>query len=424
MTLLVILFVVFFIAAFLIGIPVAISIGLATVIGMFYANVPVVTMGQRMFASLDSFTFLAIPFFILAGKLMEYGGISRRLVRVFEIFLGGIKGGLAVTTVAACAFFAALSGSAPGTVAAIGSIMYPEMVKKGYGENFSAGLITCAGALGPIIPPSIMMVIIGVTVNVSIGNLFLGGIIIGLLYALFFIIASLFISTKHNYGGVKQNLTFKQALRDIFSALPALGMPLIVLGGIYGGIFTPTEAAAVAVGYVLIVGLFIYKELKLSDLPESFFEAALSTAIIMIIIANSVPFSWVFAREGLAEIVLTGALNTFTTSISFFIFSYILILIFGTFMEGSAICMLLMPILYPISQQLGIHPIHYCCSMSVAMTIGMCSPPVATSLYAAVGVTQLPITRVVKGMMPFFIGMVIIGFITLFTPEVYTFFID
>lgn len=423
MILLAILFVVFLITTFFLGLPVAISVGLSTVVGMMYSGISLVAMPQRMFASLDSFTFLAIPFFILAGKLMEYGGISRRLVRLFDLLLSRIKGGLAITTVVACAFFAALSGSAPGTVAAIGSIMYPEMVEKGYDEEFSAGIITVAGSLGPIIPPSIIMVIFGVTVNVSIGDMFLGGIIIGLLITIFLIISVIYISAKKGYGGAKQKLTFSEKMKTFMSALPALGMPVIVLGGIYGGFFTPTEAAAASVAYVLVIGLFVYKELKIKDLPKCFFDAAISTAVIMIIIANSVPFSWVFAREGLATMILAGALETFKTPYAFFIFSYILVVIFGTFMEGSAICMLLMPILFPISQSLGIHPIHYGVVMCVAITIGMCSPPVATSLYAAAGVTKLPVTKIVKGMLPFFVGMILLTFITIFTPQVYTAFI-
>ena len=248
MTLILVLFGTFFVLAFL-GVPVAISLGCAAAAGMLFAQVPMGSLPQRMFTAVDSFPFMAIPFFMLAGKLMEYGGISKRLVRLADVFLSGVKGGLAITTVVASAFFAALSGSAPGTVAAIGSIMYPEMVKKGYDKKFAGGLIAVAGGLGPIIPPSILMVTFGVTTNVSISSLFMGGILIGLILMVAFCIVAYVISRMKGFGGVKEPRTLKSMVKATLSALPALGMPIIILGGIYGGIFTPTEAADVAVVY-------------------------------------------------------------------------------------------------------------------------------------------------------------------------------
>ena len=251
MSLIFILLGTFFLLAFL-GVPIAISLGVASGIGMLTAGVSVSGIAQRMFAGVDSFSYLAIPMFMLAGKLMEYGGISARIVQVAKILCAKVRGGLAITSIVACSFFAALSGSAPATVSAIGGIMYPEMLKDGYDEEFAGGMISVAGNLGPLIPPSILMVTIGVCTGVSISDMFLGGIVIGILLAVVFCLTAYVICRRRNYGGSGQTYSSKEKWRIFWSAMPALGMPIIILGGIYGGYFTPTEASVVAVVYGII----------------------------------------------------------------------------------------------------------------------------------------------------------------------------
>jgi C4-dicarboxylate transporter DctM subunit len=358
---------------------------------------------------------------MLAGRMMERGGISRRLVKLANECLGAIKGGLAMTTVLACAFFAALSGSSPGTVAAIGSIMYPEMRKKNYDEGFAAGLISCAGGIGPIIPPSILMVTFGVTTETSISSLFLGGILPGIFMTGALIIVAYIISCKQGYGGDVVKRSIKSILKAFIDALPALGMPLLILGGIYGGVFTPTEAAAVAVFYALLVGVFIYRELSVKDIINTLESAAVSSAVVMLVIATSTPFSWIFARQGLASVITNYMLGFLNTPFIFLLVTTIILLIFGTFMEGNAIILLLMPFLFPISQSLGVDPIHFGLISTVALVVGCTSPPVAVNIYTAVGVTGVSMERIIRGMLPFFITMIIVTFILIFIPGLTTF---
>ena len=417
MELLIILFGTFFALAFF-GVPVAYALGSATMLGMLFAGVPLTSLPQKMFTAIDSFSFMAIPFFILAGKLMELGGISKRLVRLADALLSKIRGGLAIATVVACAFFAALSGSAPGTVAAIGSVMYPEMKKLGYDEEFAAGLITISGGLGPIIPPSIVMVTLGVTTGISISSMFMGGLLVGIILAACLIFCAYIICVKKGYGGSKEAFSFRKVFSAFISAIPALGMPIIILGGIYGGIFTPTEAAVVSVVYALFVGFFVYHELTWKSLVDIFYSSSISSCTILMIIALSVPFSWIFARQGSATLIVNFASSVLTTPIAFLLALYVILLIFGTFMEANAIVLLLMPFLYPISQQLGIDPIHFGVMSSVALVIGTATPPVAVNIYTAIGVTKLPLTRVVRGMMPFFLTMVFLTLVLLFFPQV------
>ena len=420
MELVFILFGIFFLLMFL-GIPIAISLGVAAIGGMVSADVSLTSMSQKMFTAIDSFSFMAIPFFMLAGKLMETGGISRRLVRLTDDLLRWMRGGLSVAAVVACAFFAALSGSSTATVAAIGTVMYPEMKKLGYDEEFAAGLITVAGGLGPIIPPSIIMVTLGVTTGISITSMFMGGLVFGLILTLALCLCAYIICIRKGYGPARKGANFKSICGAVFSALPALGMPFIILGGIYGGIFTPTEAAAVAVVYALFVGKFIYKELTLKELVSAFEGAAIAAAVILFIISTSFAFSWIFARQGLATLLISQATALFVNPTVFMIVTYGILLVFGTFMEANAIILLLMPLIFPISQALQIDPIHFGVISTVALVIGSCTPPVAVNIFTAAGVTRLPMGRIIRGMLPFFLVMILLTFGMLFLPQVTTF---
>lgn len=386
MSLIFILLGTFFLLAFL-GVPIAISLGVASGIGMLTAGVSVSGIAQRMFAGVDSFSYLAIPMFMLAGKLMEYGGISARIVQVAKILCAKVRGGLAITSIVACSFFAALSGSAPATVSAIGGIMYPEMLKDGYDEEFAGGMISVAGNLGPLIPPSILMVTIGVCTGVSISDMFLGGIVIGILLAVVFCLTAYVICRRRNYGGY----------------------------------FTPTEASVVAVVYGIIVSFCIYREITVKQFIRALVDSAVAGSVILLMISTSMSFSWIFARQGLSRLIVSGVSSVFTTSVSFMILSFVIFLIFGTFMDANANALLLLPLMFPVAQSLGINAIHYCIFATGALIIGSSSPPVAVNIFTAVSVTGLPMSRIIKGMLPFFIMMILTVFVYSFFPNLSTF---
>ncbi|BCV23245.1 TRAP transporter large permease [Gelria sp. Kuro-4] len=415
-----ILFGVFFVCLIL-GVPIAVGLGIATLLALFQAGVPASVLPQRMFLAVDSFPFMAIPFFMLAGSIMEKGGISRRLVDFANELLGPIRGGLAMATSLACAFFAALSGSGPGTVAAIGSVMYPQMVKQEYDPGFAAGLIAAAGGLGPIIPPSILMVTFGVVTESSIGDLFLGGVGVGVVLLICLLGITYLLSVKAGYRGARDSWSGQRIVQSFWSALPALGMPALILGGIYGGFFTPTEAAAVSVVYALVVSLCVYREVKLQDLVEGINNAAVAASVVLFIMGTSAGFSWLFAWSGSSRELARFIITTFPSPLVYVIATTIVMLIFGTFMEGNAILLLLMPILYPPAKAMGIDPIYYGLVATLAMVIGLITPPVAVNIYTAQGVTGLPMERVVKGMMPFFIAMLVGLVILIFVPQTATF---
>ena len=420
MSLIVILLGTFFLLAFF-GVPIAIALGVASGVGMLLSDVAMTGIAQRMFAGVDSFSYLAIPMFMLAGKLMEYGGISKRIVQVAKLLCAKIRGGLAITSVVACSFFAALSGSAPATVSAIGGIMYPEMLKDGYEPEFAGGMISVAGNLGPLIPPSILMVTIGVCTGVSISDMFLGGIVIGIVLALAFCITAYVICRKRKYGGLPEKHTARENARTIWSALPALGMPVIILGGIYGGVFTPTEASVVAVVYGILVSFLIYREMSIKQFISSLIDSAVAGSVILLMISTSMAFSWIFARQGLSSLIVSGVSSVFTTATSFMILSFVIFLIFGTFMDANANALLLLPLMFPIEQSLGINGIHYCIFATGALIVGSSSPPVAVNIFTAVSVTGLPMSRIIRGMLPFFIIMIATVFVYSFFPGLSTF---
>lgn len=409
-----------FVFTLLLNIPIAFCLGLASLTAFAVAQVPLTALPQRMFAAIDFFPFLAIPFFMLAGSLMERGGISRKLVMLANELMGPIRGGLAMTTCLACAFFAALSGSGPATVAAIGSIMYPEMVKQGYDKHVSAGLVSVAGGLGPIIPPSILMVVFGVVTETSIGALFLGGIFTGLVILLLLMVASYIMARRLDWEGARSHWSGRGIMTATWAALPALGMPLIILGGIYGGFFTPTEAAAVAVVYSFFVGFFVYKELKPAHVIPVLERSAVAATVVMIIIATSSVFSWMFAYAGISKLMIATLANVLNTPTRFLIVTTIILLIFGTFMDGSPIVILLMPFLYPLVGPFGIHPTHFGLITTVALVIGFCTPPVAINIYAASGLSGLPMEEVVRGQWPFLIAMFIGLIIVILVPGLST----
>lgn len=380
----------------ILNVPVAVSLGLATLAAIAATKtVPLMVVAQKMFTATDSFPLMAIPFFMIAGSLMEKGGISRRLIRFANSLIGSLQGGLALVTVMASMFFAAISGSSPATVAAIGSIMIPAMVRQGYSHDFATATQASSGYIGVIIPPSIPMVTYGVVTGASIGTLFMAGFIPGLVIGAALMLVAYLISRKRGYVGEKR-ASFKEVLIAFKDAALALLMPVIILGGIYGGIFTPTEAANVAVVYGFIVGFFIYKELKLKDIPEVLRTSAISTAMVMLIIATATAFGLLLTREMIPTKIANFFISVTESKIMLLVLINLMLLVVGTFLETNAAIIILAPIFYPVITQMGIDPIHFGIVMVINLAIGMITPPLGVNLFVACGITKLSIERVIK----------------------------
>lgn len=408
----------------LIGVPIAFALGAAVWSTIVFSPDFTVTTGiiaQRIFGGLESTSIMAIPFFILAGNLMTKGGISRRLVNFANSIVGNVRGGMALALVLACAFFAALSGSAPATVIAIGSMLYPEMVKMGYPKDRTAGLLVVSGGLGPIIPPSIIMVVYATITGASIGNMFTSGMFIGVAIMLVLMAVVLYLANKEKWPKTSEKITLKELGRSFVGAIPAIILPVIILGGIYSGMFTPTESAAVAVVWALIAGMFIYKEITWKDLGPILLDSAKGSAMILFIIATSTAFSWIFAYSGISGEMVHAIQAMHLNPTIFCVVVAIVLLIFGTFLEGIATCVLMVPILWPIAQTLGIDPIHFGMIVSMSNVIGTMTPPVAVNIFSAASVTKLKIGQIVKGQIPFFIGYLLIFALTVLIPAFSTF---
>ncbi|GAB7054862.1 MULTISPECIES: TRAP transporter large permease [unclassified Paenibacillus] len=402
----------------LLSVPVALSLGLASTIAVLSdGNMPLLVLVQRMFAALDVFPLMAIPFFILAGSLMETGGISRRLVNLANSLVGGMTGGLAVVTVVTAMFFSAISGSSAATTAAIGSILIPAMVQRGYDIRFASATQAVSGELGVIIPPSIPMILFGISAGVSIGDLFLAGFIPGIMISFSLILTCWFIAKRKGYKG-KSGITMAMKVQAFKEALLALLMPVIILGGIYGGLFTPTEASVVAVAYAFIVGVFIYKEVKWKDLVNIFAKSSITTAIIMVIIANAGMFGWILTREQIPQ-----QIGEFFTSISsspiVFLFLINLLLWFvGMFFETSAAIIILAPLLTPVAVALGIDPVHFGMIMIVNLAMGMVTPPVGVNLFVACQIAGIRLEQIMRPLVPFLFVLVVDILIITYVPKI------
>ena len=400
----------------IIGVPIALALGAATAITLYFIDMPTAVVGQRIFTALDSSSIMAIPFFVLAGNLMTQGGISRRIVDLANAMVGGVRGGLFYVMIISCAFFAALSGSAPATVIAIGAMLYPEMVKRGYPKERSAGLLAVAGGLGPIIPPSIIMVVYGTITSSSIGDLFKGGIVAGVMIAVVLAIVCGILSRRENWPTSDVRLSLTELLKAIWKAGLAVMLPVVVLGGIYSGLMTPTESAAVAVIYSFVVGVFIYRELPLSKLMDVIIESGKGSAMVMFIIATSTSFSWLFTYAGISTQLIEFITEMELSATMYCFIVAIILLIFGTFLEGIATCVLLVPLLWPVAQSLGVNVIHFGMVVSISNVIGTMTPPVAVNLFAASSVTHLKMGEIAKGEIPFFIGYCLVFFLIVFVP--------
>lgn len=391
---------------FLCSVPVAIAVGLAAVAGMsLYTPLPLVLVAQQAFASLDKFPLAAVPFFILAGNLMGEGGISRRLVDFAKSLVGGVQGGLACTCILTCMIFAAVSGSSVATTFAIGAILIPAMIKHGYPVSFAASLQASAAELGVIIPPSIPMILYGVAAEVSIGELFVAGFGPGILIAGALMLSVWVWCRIRGYGKTDREgrLAVLPATR---AAALALMMPVIILGGIYGGVFTPTEASIVAVFYALIVSCFVYRELDLAGVLAILRKSVVSSSVIMLIIAMAGLFSFLLTRAGVPAQIGAYIIATFDSGWSFLLAVNMFLFVIGMFIETSAAIIVLAPILAPVAISFGIDPVHFGMVMVVNLALGMITPPFGVNLFAACAVARISLDRMTKSLLPF-IGVVL-----------------
>ncbi|MCC6869920.1 MAG: TRAP transporter large permease [Burkholderiales bacterium] len=386
--------------AFALSISVAVAIGLASLVGAWQANLNFIAVVKEMFSAIDKFPLAAIPFFILAGNLMESGGISTRLVEFAKSIVGGVQGGLGATCVLTCMIFAAVSGSSVATTFAIGSILVPALIRHGYPTNYAAALQATSAELGVIIPPSIPMILYGVSAEVSIGELFIAGFGPGLLIGGALMLFVVLYARWKGYGKGDHDgrLPFLTAARR---AALALLMPVIVLGGIYGGVFTPTEASVVAVFYALIVGVLVYRETRIADLPRVLTKSVISSAVIMFIIANAGLFSYLITRAGVPAKIGAFLVDTLQSPELFLLGVNAALFVIGMFIETSASIIVLAPILAPVAAHFGIDPVHFGVIMIVNLALGMITPPFGVNLFAACMIARISLDQIVTRLIPF-----------------------
>ena len=408
----------------IIGVPVAFALGCATMAAIVFSpeiTITTAVIAQRLFGGLDSTSLMAIAFFVLAGNLMTKGGISRRLVDLANSMVGGVRGGMSLALVLASAFFAALSGSAPATVIAIGSMLYADMVRIGYPKERTAGLLVVAGGLGPVIPPSIIMVVYATMTGASVGDMFKSGMLIGITIMAALMAIVLYLAHKENWPKADMKITPGEFANNFFKAIPALLLPIIILGGIYSGLLTPTESASVAVVWALIAGMFIYKEIKPKDLVPIILDSAKSAAMVLFIVATSTAFSWLFTYSGISKMLIDTIIGMHLNAVMFCFVVAIILLLFGTFLEGIATAVLLVPVLWPIASSLGINVVHFGMIVCISNVIGTMTPPVAVNIFSAASVSKLKMGDISKGEIPFFIGYLFVFFAVVFVPAISTF---
>ena len=400
-------------ALMLTGMPVSISLGLTVLTFLFgFTDVPLESVALKLFTGIEKFEIMAIPFFILAGNFLTHGGVARRMINFATAMVGHWYGGLGLGGVMACALFAAVSGSSPATVVAIGSILLPAMVKAGFPKRFGAGVITTSGALGILIPPSIVMVMYAVATNTSVGALFMAGVVPGIVLAIVLGLVTWWRARKNNYPRLPK-ATWGERWVAFRKSFWGLFLIVVVMGGIYSGIFTPTEAAAMSAVYAFIVAVFVYKDMGLKDVSRVLLSSANMSAMLLYIITNAALFSFIMTNENIPQAMADWMLGNGLGVISFLLAVNVILLLAGNFMEPSSIMLIFAPILFPIAMQLGIDPIHLGILMVVNMEVGMCHPPVGLNLYVASGITKMGITELTVAVWPWLLSM--LGFLVLVT---------
>lgn len=407
----------------LLGIPVAFAILSAGMAYLATTGGSMLVVAQRLIYGLNSFTLLAVPLFILVGNLMDFGGISKRLTDWAKSILGWLPGGLGIVTVFSCAIFAALTGSGPATVAEIGSIMLPSMLKAGYSRETSAGLVASAGALGPIIPPSIPMIIYGVTMNLSIPAMFMAGVVPGLVIALALSLVNVVFAYRNSEvlkHAKTMKFDFKESMKLFWKALGALGLPVLILGGIYGGIFTPTESAVVGIVYALILG-FALKELKVKDLPKILINSLKTSTMVNFIIAAASLFSWVVSKSQIGIVISNAFISFVGGSQALYLFVLVVVLlIVGCLMDNVAATLILAPILIPVGIALGCNELHIGMLFCICLVVGFVTPPFGYNLFTAVSISGLNFKQIVKGALPFLLTEILLLFVFAYVPGIIT----
>jgi len=404
------------VALMLTGTPISIALGLTVLTFVFtMTNVPIQSVALKLFTGIERFEIMAVPFFILAGNFLTHGGVAKRMIDFAMSMIGHFHGGLALAGILACAMFALVCGSSVATVVAIGSIVLPEMVERGYPMRFGAGVITVAGSLGILMLPSIPKVIYAIATNTSIGALFVAGLLPGILLTTMLCVVTWFISRRNNYARMPK-ATWAQRLKAFRESVWGLMLVVIIIGGIYSGIFTATEAAAVSAVYAFFVSVFVYKALPLRNLKKVLLTSANMSAMLLYIITNAALFSFILTNENIPHALADWILAKDLGLVGFLLLANILLLVAGNFMEPSSIILIMAPILYPAAMALGIHPVHLGILIDVNMEVGLCHPPVGLNLYVASGISKLGITELTKAVMPWLITMLVFLVIVTYWP--------
>lgn len=407
-----------FIVLLVFSVPIAVSLGISTLISIIYSGTSTFDMFvSSMISAVDSFPLLAVPFFILAGELMGKGGISRRIFGVANSLVGHQTGGFAMAAILTCMFFGSISGSSPATVAAVGGLMIPEMVKRGYDLKFSTGTVAAAGSLGVLIPPSIDMIMFGVTSNTSIGDLFIAGIVPGVLVGFSLMVWAYIYSKKMGYEKEHEKFSLINVFKELFNAKWAIIIPIIIIGGIYSGIFTPTEAAVTAVVIGFIISLFLYKEIGFKDLPDIILSASLTTSAIFFILASATAFGKLLTFEQAPAKIADLLLGFTTNPIIIILLINILLILVGTFMDSVVSIIILTPILFPIALELGFDPVHFGVIMILNLAIGFITPPIGVNLFVGSGISGLSVEQIAKAVIPYFIALLISLIIVITFPS-------
>ena len=398
------------------GMPISISLGLTVLTYLFtMTTVPIESVALKLFTGIEKFEIMAIPFFILAGNFLTHGGVARRMINFASSMVGHWAGGLGLAGVMACALFAAVSGSSPATVVAIGSIILPAMVKQGFPARFGAGVITTSGALGILIPPSIVMVMYAVATSTSVGALFIAGIVPGIVLATMLGLTTWWRARKNNYPR-QPKATWGERWRTFRQSIWGLLLVIVVIGGIYTGIFTPTEAAAVSAVYAFFVAIFVYRDMPLSKVPKVLLDSANMSAMLLYIITNAVMFSYLMTSEQIPQELAAWMLDKGLGVVAFLLFVNIVLLLAGNVMEPSSIVLIMAPILFPVAIKLGVDPVHFGIIMVVNMEVGMCHPPVGLNLYVASGITKMGITELTIAVWPWLVTMLVFLVIVTYWP--------
>ncbi|QBR40628.1 TRAP transporter large permease subunit [Kerstersia gyiorum] len=414
------------------GMPVSIALGLTVITFLFtMTNVPMDSIALKLFTGIEKFEIMAIPFFILAGSFLTHGGVAKRMIRFATAMVGHLPGGLGLAAVLACALFASISGSSPATVAAIGSIIMPAMVKQGFPAQFGTGIVATSGGLGILLPPSIVMVMYAVATSgmmvegpdgariasASIGQLFIAGVIPGLLLALMLGITTMYRAWKYKYPR-QEKASWKERWVAFRDSIWGLMLVVIVMGGIYTGVFTPTEAAAMSAVYAFVIAMFVYKDIKWRDLKRIILESAGMSAMLLYIITNAVMFAFILTSEQIPQNIAAWIVEQGLGIVAFLLFVNVLLLIIGMVMEPSGLVLIMAPILFPVAMKLGIDPVHFGIILVVNMEIGLATPPVGLNLYVASSISKLGLTDVTKATFPWLItGLIFLIMIT-FIPEI------